>query len=174
MRVYPSLRILLHWRVNIRQVPGVLECCACCFATYRCGVVSVGVERRIEVDKVDAVVIHPSHHIEIIPLENRAVRDVAGGGLCLTCGHRVQCTPERYHPKDDGKPIIHPPSPLTLREGGEIPRCARNDMGCTGMTCAWLRPPCPVGHSPHKWGKPALNPLFWIPASAGMTWVALE
>ena len=128
MRVYPSLRILLRWRVNIRQVPSILERCACRFATDGCGVISVGVEGRIEVDEVDAVVVDSAHDIEVVALEDGSVGDVAGGGLCLTCGHRVQCTPEccclnrgggGYERCRIAKSRKHPLSPLTLREGGE-------------------------------------------------------
>ena len=73
--VVPSL-------VHVRQVPSILERRTSRLATNRCRVVAIRVERRIEIDQIDARVVDPPHHIEIVPLENRAVRDVAGTRLC--------------------------------------------------------------------------------------------
>ncbi len=58
----------------------------------RCRIVPVRVERRIKIDQIHTPIIHPPHHIQIVLLENRPIRNIANTCLCHRSHHGIQCT----------------------------------------------------------------------------------
>ena len=55
--------------INIAKCPGVFERCAGGLAADGGGIITVRIEWRIEIDKIDAIAIHPSHDGEVVPDE---------------------------------------------------------------------------------------------------------
>ena len=49
--------------INIAKCPGVFERCAGGLAADGGGIITVRIEWRIEIDKIDAIAIHPSHNV---------------------------------------------------------------------------------------------------------------
>ena len=69
--VYPFL-------FHVVERPHVLELRAARLAVERGGVSLVGVERRVEIDEVDAVGVYPAQNIQIVADEDGSARRVAG------------------------------------------------------------------------------------------------
>ena len=62
--------------IKVGQRPGVLERCAGRRAAHRGGVVLVGVERRVEVNQVDALAVHPAQDVQVVAGPDRLVGKV--------------------------------------------------------------------------------------------------
>ena len=83
----PVSQFAMLAHVHIIQAPCVLERGTGCLASYRGLVVSIAVERRIEIDQVTAGVVHATHDGEVVARPDRPLAKLAVMELPpRTCG----------------------------------------------------------------------------------------
>lgn len=60
--------------INIGEVPCVFEFCSFSRRPDRCGIVRVGIKRRVKIDQIHAPRVQPAHDVEVIARPYRAVK----------------------------------------------------------------------------------------------------
>ena len=65
--------------VKVTERPRILERRACRLAPYGSFIVAVRVERRVEVDKVNRLRVHPTKDVEVVSRPDRLIDKVRGG-----------------------------------------------------------------------------------------------
>ena len=71
--------------INITECPGVFESGSGGLAANRGSIVAVRIERRIEIDQIDAIAIHSPHDVEVVTDEDCFVFPVHFGMRTFYC-----------------------------------------------------------------------------------------